>query len=284
MVNKFLITERNLLSLIGKLYLMKENDSDDYSVHDYYSDLDMHDIFIKVFRKWMVEKIGEKSLDLPLTYMLKRYGKEFLELIGETGDKELNDYNIRRIIKNAIKRGTIKVPSVRPKIKFTEKFRKAIDFLIGRLELPNYIQIEIQEPSPYNLRIETIVDYPEFLKDENKKSTTRYVDNFVRSLKDTLGIVEGEPYLGEIKIDRPNPKFQNLEGWVKTELKNIKNYIKTIDTGKNIHRIKFEPKDYKGELTVVFRDYASYLVKGQLKDKLKEYLKELGYKNITVES
>lgn len=288
MGNRILITESNLLSIINKLIMIREDESDDFSQENY-SDLDMQDIFIVLFRNWVTQKIGERSKDLPLTYLMKKYGKEFFDEIGETEHRtrgyefEFSRWELERLLRNAVRRGAIKVPSLRPKGKFTDKFGKAIQFLLERLEIPDYIKMRIEEPTPYNLRIVTVVDYPEFLKTQERKNLTKYSDEFVKSLKDYVGVEEGEPYLGELRIGRTKPIFDNLDNWVKTELKDIKNFIKTIDTGKNVHRIKFEAQEYKGELKLIFKGYASYLIKSEMKQKLNQYLKDSGYKNIQVD-
>lgn len=288
MANRILISESDLLSIINKLIMIREDESDDFSSHDTYSELDLHDIFFALFRNWVSKKIGDKSKDLPITYLLKKYGREFFDEIGETEHRsregfEISRWGLQTLIRNALKRGNLKVPSLRPKVKFTEKFKKAIQYLIGRSELPNYLELRIDETIPYNLEIKTIVDYPQFLKSEQKKSLSSYGDKFVRILKDYIGVEEGEPYLGEIRISRPKTILNNLDSWVKTELKDIKNFIKTIDKGKNVHRIKFEAQDYKGELKLIFKGYASWSTKSEIRDKLKQHLKDSGYKNIQVD-
>jgi hypothetical protein len=92
MGKNFIISENRFLNLMmNKSFVTESADLEDYD------ELDFQDAFISLFRQFIQNKIGDKSKDVPFSYLLKKYGKEFLRELGETyGNEEDEEINLNR--------------------------------------------------------------------------------------------------------------------------------------------------------------------------------------------
>jgi len=263
-----------------------------------YDDNDFTDVFIHLFRNWVTNKLGEEVKKYPFSYLLNKFGQEFLEqTFGDKYEKYFyNDrnvsfnsrYSIARVGKQLIEIGAHILPSLRQEKKFTERFGKHIAPLIDMLELPSYARFEITEDKPYEIDVTVYIDYPSFLKSEERSITT-YNNHpqirFKSLLSNYLGVEFGSPVHGKINLNFII-KIENEDEWVKKVLnKEIKKHIKQMPDGNYVHSIRFEPKIDKAYMRIIYKENAPRSMhQYQFRNKVNEYLKGLGYTKIDVEN
>ena len=265
---------------------------------DQYDDSDFIDVFVFVFRNWINNKLGDDVKKYPFSYLLKRYGQDFLEdIFGDKyseffrGDRDIDFglYMIPRVGKYLVKSGKYTLQSLRAEEKFTEKFAKKIPRLVKTLNLPNWVEFEFFEEKPLEVRAVLNVDYPSFLKFENGRNLhSRQLEKELKDLfENYLGVEFGNPAHGELQLD-VTPNVKNEESWVKNVLnKEIKKHIKSMPGGKFVHSVRFTPKfPESSEMKIIYKDKYGRgdFSEWKFRDEVKKYLGELGYNKIYVES
>jgi hypothetical protein len=264
---------------------------------DRYDDNDFSDAFFFLFRNWAGNRLGEEIKKYPFSYLLKKFGQEFLEeTFGDKYDKyfpgdrdvSFSRLEIPRIGRKLIEVGAHTLPSLRQEEKFTEKYGKHIARLVKMLNLPSFARLELSENKPYEINGTLYIDYPSFLKSEESSIGT-YSNpverKFKSMLEDYLGVEFGSPVHGKVDISF-TIKTENEDKWIKNVLnKEIKKHIKQMPDGNYVHSIRFEPKTDKAYMKIVYKD-GSYrrMHQHEFRNKVTEYLKELGYTKIVVEN
>jgi hypothetical protein len=262
-----------------------------------YDDNDFTDVFISLFRNWVTNKLGEEVKKYPFSYLLNKFGQEFLvqtfgdkyeKYFGNDRDVSFGDrHDISKIGKRLIEIGAYVLPSLRQEKKFTERFGKHIARLVEILELPNFARLELTEDKPYDIVATIYIDYPSFLKSKEPSITTynNHIQiRFKSLLANYLGAEFGNPVHGKINLEFII-KTENEDEWVKKVLnKEIKKHIKQMPNGDYVHSIRFEPKNDKAHMKIIFKENTPRSIhKYEFKNKVQEYLKELGYTKIDVD-
>jgi hypothetical protein len=65
------LTENQLVGVVKRIY--EEFNIDDYDTTDFY------DVFFQVFKPWITEKLGDNVSRYPISFLLTKYGQEFIE-------------------------------------------------------------------------------------------------------------------------------------------------------------------------------------------------------------
>jgi hypothetical protein len=270
--------------------IMEENNTVDFN---YVDDLDYYDALFIMFRNWVNTNLPDSEKDAPISYLLEKYGKKFIqELIGDdpmfsNDNFEISRWSIPRIVQSIVKKGLYKLPSKRKYEKFTERFKRPIKYFIDELNLPPWANIELIENSPYKVNFKVVLDFPEMVKSEETRSV--YPSNlereFTKFAESFLGVEFGNPNHGHLDIDRLGTEYKNLDSWVKTVLnKEIKTKIRSLPYGKYVHSMKFEPKETMSSLKIVFKSTAPWNAsKSDFKQQVTKLLNDSGYKKIRVE-
>jgi len=261
-----------------------------------YDDNDFTDVFIFLFRKWVENKLGEESKKYPFSFLLKKYGQEFLrETFGDNyrkyfrNDDEISfgGYMIPRIGKYLVQMGAHTLPSLRGEEKFTERYARHFQRLIKMLELPSWVKVEIKEDRPNDVVVNLIVDYPSYLKTESSVLHQYSLQKKLQTLlEDYLGVEFGNPVHGNLNLTLQIIS-ENEEAWVKNVLnKEIKKHIKAMPDGKNVHSIRFEPRiNGNSNMRIVYKEHSHrHMHQYEFRNKVREYLKGLGYHKIDVEN
>lgn len=171
------------------------------------------------------------------------------------------------------------------KEKFTEKYKKYIPFFIDKLNLPEWITVELVEETPYRVIVVFHVDYVRRIRDANLFHAEQTVRALREYFKNYLGVnLKKSITLGGLDLDW-EIKNEGVEEWVKNVLdKKIKKDIKKMPFGKFIHSFRFVPYDSAtSDLTVVFNQTHRYdreYPKHKIIAEIHEYLKGLGYEQI----
>ena len=262
-----------------------------------YDENDFTDAFVFLFRNWIVNKMGDESKKYPFSFLLKKYGQKFLdESFGDRYSKYFSDrdvdfsrYMIPRIGKYFIQSGIHSLPSLRGEEKFTEKYARHIPRLIKLLEIPSWVKIEIKEDKPNEVVVNLIVDYPSYLKNDPSSLNLdqyRLQKKLQTILEDYLGVDFGNPVHGELNLSL-RIMSENTESWIKNVLnKEIKKHIKSMPDGNNVHSIRFEPKTTgNSDMRIVYKENSHrHMHQYDFRNKVRDYLKGLGYNKINVEN
>lgn len=286
-MKKIILSESELVSLIKSI--MEQDTKFDFSDID---DLDYYDALFFMFRNWVQQNLSDSEKDAPVSYLLDKFGKRFvLELMGDgefpvDDNFEINRWNIPRVVQGMVKKGKYKFPTKRKQEKFTEKFKKHIDYFINELNLPSWAKINLIENVPYKVDFELELDFPEMIKSEGDESISPY--NLERKFKNYvegyLGVEFGNPNYGHLDLDKKNTKFSGLESWVKNVLnKEIKAKIRALPYGRNVHSMKFEPREGRSDLKIIFKSSAGWNGKHEFKKEVLKLLNDMGYKKIGID-
>lgn len=247
---------------------------------------DIKDIFNIFFRTWLQERKPEINQNrFAISYLLRRYFKEFAEEFGlkgrELGEEvDLTEWNgeYMDVISQLYEKGKVVLPSYfEHDEKFLESYKKKFDFLMKRIDIPNYLTIEFHEPKPYILVGDMKVDFEEFLKsDIPLHGRWTYEVKVENLLKNYLGLEVGDSKFGDVELEMQKPEFFGYETWLKTKFSEIKKQIKKIVSSENIIRsIRGTVENEKFNIKVIFSNWG-YLNSND-KSKIREIWKDFGY-------
>ncbi len=275
------LNESELVGVINKIVESYNNDS--------YDDSDYIEVFLNFFRPWVKEKHGDEISNYPLSYLVKKYISEFVQDFEIDPTSTILGYrdNIRNVAavgKALVQKGKTKLASLQSKEKFTEKYKKQLDFLVNKLELPDFIKLDFVEETPYNVIGRIRVDWEKLIKYPTNK--TFRANDISRELKNKienfLGVELGNPTYGQLSLTF-NKAYVGVEDWVKKTLnKEIKKEIRSLPRASILHAIKFETNGDKfgGELKLSFKNWNG---RNDFKKQVENLLQELGYNTKTLE-
>ena len=287
MKQKLLITERGLVKMM-KILIESDFETSDYG------EMDLHDIFISVFRAWVKNKFPNQFDNYPLSYLIKKhfvdFAKEFeldlKEFIDYEGEINLSKYRIATLIKQLVSKNKVVLPRVPTQSKITEKYKKAIDFFVKDLNLPLYATLDIQEPKPNKIQINLSFDFQNFIKTKGNIPNRHTLEiKFIEFLENYLGLEIGDPKHGEVQVHVSNPIYNGQDEWVKNTLnKEIKKRIRELPKAKNIHSIRYSITYQRPEIKLTFKDSAGWNDRRELKSGVEKLLEDMGYTNFKVEN
>ena len=268
---------RKLLSLISE--------SQDFDDEDYV------DAFLTVFKEWLRKNELPSS---PISMAFNRYKDRFLNEFGmgeEDVPKWRSGVGLMTIIgKKLLQRGVIKIQSLRPETKFTEKFARQFKFFIDELNIPQYAKLTFVEEKPNEVDGRLKIDWNEMLKSESSPISPYHLERkLTNKLKDFLGINLGNIHHGELDFRiRREIDYDGLDLWKKNILnKVIKKRIKQeIPLADKIQKIVFKLEDSsepKATLHLYFNDYRiNYQDKVKVRDAIIQLLQGMGYNTNTL--
>lgn len=253
-----------------------------------YDDEDYIEVFLNFFKEWVNSKNYQ---NLPLSFLLRKHLDDFVKEYNIDYDTENNSWrgnlsHMKNIGKIMVDKGLAKISTLRPEVKFTEKFAKPLRYFIEELELPPYVKLKIDEPVPYELRGELEIDWEELIKNPPLNKNVSSVGRKLQTkIENFLGLSMGRPEHGELDLFMiRNPKFIGLDNWKKNILdKEIKKKIKSeVSDSSKIHRMVFKVDEYKlgAELKIYFKEsprYTSWDERGKIQKAIQDIFMELGY-------
>jgi hypothetical protein len=278
MSTKVLLKESELISIVKRIVENIE-----------YDELDYANAFFQIFMDWIRKNTPEKFWSYPVGFLIQKYslpfikdvtGDDFQSRINDDREYIINRYDLERIVKSAIKKGVYTLPSLYSEEKFTDKYKKVIPIIIENLELPEYVRLRFEEPNPNFVNVFIDVLYSNMLLSNDSKSVNsnnieRKIKNF---LENFVGVEFGNPAYGEIDLKVHKINLFGIESWIKDVLnKQIKKHIRTFPEARDLKSIRFEPNSSGGIMKLIFSGYPSYVSRNALRDKVRTYLKELGF-------
>jgi hypothetical protein len=272
------LSEEKLEKIISTIIEQVQN-LDDYGEEDFV------EAFLITFREWITEKLGDESKKYPLSYFLRKYGREFEESMGTsvgygreyTG---LDRYRIISVAKNIIRKGKYHLPIVTTETKFTDRYKKMLSHFFEKNKIPEYSSLDIIENEPNKVFLEFKVDFPKMITSETTSSTIK-PDSILYDLKKFLqdygGAEFGNPIYGQVDMRSSPTEYLKLDDWVKNVLnKKLKKEIKTLPGGNSIHAIRFEPTSNGAAMKLNFKDSFNGS-RSKVVSTVKEYLESQGY-------
>ena len=249
-----------------------------------YEDEDFVEVFLNYFRPWVKKKHGDEIGQYPLSLLIKNHINEFCKDYGiENNSRYYAAYrNMVDIGKEIALNGVHKMPNLKNKGLFLEKYKKAITFFIDRLNLPEWMTLVLNEESPYVVNGYFSVDWDKAIRD---KSDERYraldlSKEFIDTLSNFTGIEIGSPTHGKLNLKISGTFYYNgVDEWItKTLNKEIKKKIRALPNSHVLHSVKFAPSNNSvgGLITLTFKSngwrYSSDFTK-----EVRELMSTLGY-------
>ena len=174
------------------------------------------------------------------------------------------------------------LPSLGKDEYFTEKFAKFLPRVIKSLELPDWMTIKLEEPSPYSLRFIVNIDFPKMIKskDTNYTDSFQVQQKFRKFLEKNFGITFGRVIDGNLSIGGYITNYEGKDEWIKNTFnKQIKPEIKKLPHANDLHSVKFIPTSdgYKSEMKIASKKWT---YGGELRNEIRELLKSMGYNDL----
>ena len=268
------LTESELVKVINRI--VESYTDDTYDEEDYV------EVFFDYFRPWVKKNHGDEIGNYPFSYLTKKYMKEFATDNGINPEQFILGYrgtlgNAAKVGREFVKMGKHKLPSLRSQDKFTEKFKKPLDYFVNQLNLPDFMTINFSEP--YNVNVKLLIDWEELIKYQGEKifKPDEIRNELKKKIEDFLGVETGNPTHGQLAFNF-SKVYVGVDEWIKKSLnKEIKKKIKELPNAKRIlHAIKFETSSYSlgGELKFSFRSWNG---KSDFMKSVRELLKSMGY-------
>jgi hypothetical protein len=245
-----------------------------------YTDEDFLEVFFEKFRPWVRATHGEEAATMPMSYLAKKYIKEFGQLYSP---REAFGGVTRKAIhigQKIVEKGERQLTSLRPQHNFLEKYAKPIKFFIDELNLPDFVEVKFNERSPYKVRMDVIVDFEDLLKyDGDLPSVIQIGDKFKQFLTSYLGIDLGKAAHGGLNLETSDTAINKYEErWVKDDLnKIIKKEIKKLPSAASIRGIKFVPNHKLGTSQLQMLKHGGYYRLGNIQSEIENLLSSLGY-------
>jgi len=269
------LTESELIKVINRIV---ESYSDEV-----YNDEDYVEVFLNYFRPWVKKNHGDEIGEYPLSYLAKKYISEFATDNGMNPDNVIFSYrnnitNAVNIGKKLVQQGKHKLPSLRSQEKFTEKYKKPLEFFISELNLPDYIKFELIEENPYNILARFDIDWEGLIKYQGaeKIKPDAVVKELTQRISDFLGIEIGNPTYGQLSL-KLKKDYVGIDEWIKKTLnKEIKKKFRELPNSRILHAIKFETKSYElgGDLKLSFKNWNG---RNDFIKNAKDLLQSMGY-------
>jgi hypothetical protein len=251
-----------------------------------YTDEDFIEVFVNLFRPWVKSKHGDEVGQHPMSYLVKKYIDEFITDIKVDVDiRYLTGLNkFAKIGREIVRGGIYQLPSLNSGKKFTEQYKKHLEFIINYLNLPEYINIKFNEDSPNKVYGDAIVDFQKLLKSQDNPPTIRQIAiNLTKFFESYLGIEFGSPVHGKLDFYlNSTPTYVGLDEWTKNEFnKNIKKQIKQLPSAeRNISSLKLilnTNNHLKAEIKIGWKRDSHYGAHHKIKEEVRNILKSMGY-------
>ena len=247
------LKESELVRLVK--IIVEEVDLSDYAYEDFI------DVFFQVFRSWLSNKLGEDIKKYPMSYLLKQYLPEFgkekeLTPTGRSGTYPFDYWSIIDYGKELVNKSHYELPKLYVDTKFTDKYKKAIPFMIGSLGLPSFIALTLDEEKPNRVLLKIDVDYDGWLKYPERFSldNSKILNDLQSNFNKYTGVQFGNPSHGEVEMKHLGLLRFKIDDWVKNILnKQIKPLIKGLPGSEHVKSIKFDTTSNGGRISIVFK-------------------------------
>jgi hypothetical protein len=250
-----------------------------------YQDEDFVEVFVNYFRPWVKKNHGDEIGQYPLSLLIKNHMKEFAEDYG-AADVVTGYYGAYRTMVNVgrelAQKGVHKMPSLKNEGLFLERYKKAITFFTDRLELPEWITLNLTEDSPYVVNGFFSVDFDKSIRDKSEKNyrAAELGNDFMETLTNFIGVEIGSVTHGKLDLNMSGAfVYQGVDEWVKQTLnKEIKKKNRALPNSQVLHSVKFNTStnNVGGLINLTFKSNA-WRHTSTFTEEVRELIQSLGY-------
>ena len=249
-----------------------------------YQDEDFIEVFLNYFRPWVKKTHGDEIGQYPLSLLIKTHINEFIEDYGiENNSRVYGSYrNMANVGRELAIKGVHRMPNLKKEGLFTDKFKKAITFFTDRLNLPEWMTLELTEDSPYKVYGRFIVDWDKAIHDKSVEAlnSSKLSTEFMETLSNFIGIELGSPTHGKLDLNIGGSiVYEGVDEWItKTLNKEIKKKIRALPNSHVLHSVKFTTSNNSigGYITLTYKSNAWRSSSDFTKD-VNELMSDLGY-------
>jgi hypothetical protein len=249
-----------------------------------YEDEDFIEVFLNYFRPWVKKTHGDEIGQYPLSLLIKTHINEFIEDYGiENNSRVYGSYrNMANVGRELAIKGVHKMPNLKKEGLFTDKFKKAITFFTDRLNLPEWMTLELTEDSPYKVYGRFIVDWDKAIHDKSVEplNSSKLSTEFIETLTNFIGVELGSPTHGKLDLNIGGSfVYEGVDEWVAKILnKEIKKKIRALPNSHVLHSVKFNTSggSVGGYITLTYKSNAWRNSSDFTKD-VNELMSGLGY-------
>jgi hypothetical protein len=249
-----------------------------------YEDEDFIEVFLNYFRPWVKKTHGDEVGQYPLSLLIKTHINEFIEDYGiENNSRVYGSYrNMANVGRELAIKGVHRMPNLKKEGLFIDKFKKAITFFTDRLNLPEWMTLELTENSPYKVYGRFIVDWDKAIHDKSVEplNASKLSTEFMETLTNFIGVELGSPTHGKLDLNIGGSfVYEGIDEWIaKTLNKEIKKKIRALPNSHVLHSVKFTTSNNSvgGYITLTYKSNA-WRSSGNFTDDVRELLESLGY-------
>jgi hypothetical protein len=250
-----------------------------------YEDEDFVEVFLNYFRPWVKKTHGDEIGQYPLSLLIKNHIEEFVKDYGleDMNTRYYGGYrNMSNVGKALAQKGVHQMPNLRNKGRFLEKYKKVITFFIDRLNLPEWITLNLTEESPYVVNGYFSVNWERAIHDKSDESynVSNLIKEFVDTLSNFTGVEVGSPIHGKLDLKiNGSFSYNGIDEWItKTLNKEIKKKIRALPNSHVLHSVKFGPLNNTvgGIITLTFKSSA-WRHSSDFTKEVRELMGTLGY-------
>lgn len=252
---------------------------------DGYTEEDFIEVFVNLFRPWVKSNHGDEVGKYPMSYLVKKYVDEFIKDVEINVDIRYTSgvNQIVRVGREIARKGIYQLPSLNSGRKFTEQYKKHLEFIISTLNLPEYITLKFTEDYPNKVNGKAIVDFQQLIKSKKTPPSPYQISgNLTKYFQDYLGVEFGSPVHGKLDFYLySKPTYVGLNEWTKNEFnKKIKKEIKNLPSAeKNISSLKFILHDnrFNAEIKIGWKRDSRWSERNKIKEEVRNILNSMGY-------
>jgi catechol 2,3-dioxygenase-like lactoylglutathione lyase family enzyme len=249
-----------------------------------YEDEDFIEVFLKYFRPWVKKTHGDEVGQYPLSLLIKTHINEFIEDYGiENNSRVYGSYrNMANVGRELAIKGVHRMPNLKKEGLFTDKFKKAITFFTDRLNLPEWMTLELTEDSPYKVYGRFIVDWDKAIHDKSEEplNASKLSTEFMETLTNFIGVELGSPTHGKLDLNMGGSfVYEGIDEWIaKTLNKEIKKKIRALPNSHILHSVKFGASNNSvgGYISLTFKSNG-WRNASEFTDDVRNLISELGY-------
>ena len=269
------------------------------NLSDYLSDSDFEIIFYDMLRDFAFERNPNLSRRINMLYLMTNFLDSFIKHYNL--DKNKTRYSPRGIPaiygRELYNAGLYEISIYSPEKKFTEKFKKFLNFLIERMDIPKEINYTLTEEIPNYVEIRTSINYDDIVKKgtvnpEIFKYTSRsYSSPFhqlISQLKDFLNLKSGSPTEGGVQFNVHEMEYNGRQEWTQKFLKELRKFVKSNEFLKDkVKAIKLKENNYRMNLDIILNNpdqYTSWHSRSENRENIhnilnaiKDYIEGEGY-------
>lgn len=251
---------------------------------DSYDDEDFMYVALSSLKDWLLETHNVDINKYPLSYILKKYVPEFAKQHEiEVSYRYSGIYGLSYLGRQLVLKEKIKLPTLRKEKGFLETYKKAIDFFVKKLNLPDFLELHLNEEKPYNVTGKIVADFQEMIKSPRHPESPSTIDQkFRKFIQDFLGVELGKPTHGDLSFYiNSSIEYTGKDPWIKYEFdKNLKKEFRSDpQVKKAVTRIKLEVDPSHFVVKIILYLSGSYRWDSRLEivKKVKDILEKNGY-------